>query len=98
WYGIANGQWADITQTETHINTLKFEHQLATDYKVVNATRYMTNERFSRATAPRSLGTASNTVFASGTSGGLFAPGYPVESMTIGRERRQRQTDNTFFI
>ena len=52
FYGIPGGPLGDITTTETHINTLKFEHELATDYKIVNATRYMTNDRFSRATAP----------------------------------------------
>lgn len=93
WYGIANGPWRDITETETHIVTLKLERQLNSDFKVVNATRYMTNDRFSLPTAPRQLGDVNNTVF-----GNPPPANYPVDLMTIGRERRQRETDNTFLI
>ena len=37
-------------------------------------------------------------MFATGTTGGIASVGYSTEGMTIGRERRERQTDNTFAI
>lgn len=98
WFGIPNGPLRDITEVDTHILTGKIEHEFNSSFKLVNATRFMENERFSRATAPRSLGNAANVVFASGTGGGIQAPNYPPDLMTIGRERRERQTNNTFLI
>lgn len=98
WYGIASGPLRDITEVDTHIGTLKIEHEFDNAWKAVNATRYMVNERFSRPTAPRALGNASNQVFATGTTAGIQSPNFPPELMTIGRERRERQTNNTFFI
>jgi catecholate siderophore receptor len=95
WYGTPG---FDITNTETHIGTLKLEYELNKAWKAVNATRYMINDRFSSPTAPRSLGNNNNVVFASGTGGGIQAPFFPPGLMTIGRERRERETDNTFFI
>jgi catecholate siderophore receptor len=93
WYGIPNGPLRDITNVETHIATLKIEHDFDNGWKAVNATRYMINDRFSRPTAPRALGDANNVVF-----GNPPPPNYPPELMTVGRERRERQTDNTFAI
>lgn len=98
WFGIPNGPLRDITNVVTHIATLKLEHEFDNSWKVANATRYMSNERFSRPTAPRSLGNDANVVFASGTGGGIPSAGFPPDQMTIGRERRERQTDNTFLI
>ena len=95
WYGTPG---FDVTTTETHIGTLKLEYDFNKQWKAVNATRYMINNRFSSPTAPRSLGNQNNVTFATGTTAGLQAPNFPAELMTIGRERRERQTDNTFFI
>jgi catecholate siderophore receptor len=94
WYGIASGPLRDMTTTETHIGTIKLERDITNDMKVVNATRYMTNDRWALPTATRSLGDASNVPF----NAGYMPFGYPVDQMTIGRERRQRETDNTFLI
>ena len=61
----------------------------------INATRYMINERFSRPTAPRDIRNAIQPAFDNGNNS---VAGYPPELMTIGRERRERETDNTFAI
>ncbi|HYW60446.1 MAG TPA: TonB-dependent siderophore receptor [Xanthobacteraceae bacterium] len=98
WYGIPTGPLKDITETMTHIVTAKVEHEFDNGVKVSNATRYIQNERFSLPTSPRSVGDANNTVFANGTGAGLVFPGYPVDQMTIGRERRERETDNTYLV
>jgi catecholate siderophore receptor len=102
WFGVASGPLADVVKTETHILTAKFEHDLAPDLKVTNATRYIINDRFARVTAPRSLGDASSTlVVPQPSSGPAIAappPGYPVNLMTIGRQHFQTETDNTMLI
>jgi len=98
WYGIATGPLRDLVTTETHIATATLERELGSNFKLSNGTRYINNARFSRVTAPRSLGDAGNNVFASGTGSGIASAGYPVDSMTIGRERRERETDATYLV
>jgi|SRR5665213_2819682 len=100
WYGIATGPLRDIVTTETHILTASFERDLGGNFKLTNGTRYIDNDRFSRVTAPRSLGDANNNVFTSGntTGAGGSGVGYPVDAMTIGRERRERETDATYAV
>lgn len=98
WYGIDNGPFRDLTTTETHIVTALIERQLGDRFKVTNGTRFISNVRDSTVTAPRSLGNAANTVFANGTSGGIASAGYPVDLMTIGRERRNRVTDASYLV
>jgi catecholate siderophore receptor len=98
WYGIENGPFRDLTTTETHIVTALIERQLGDRFKVTNGTRFISNVRDSTVTAPRALGNAANTVFASGTSGGIASAGYPVDLMTIGRERRNRVTDASYLV
>jgi catecholate siderophore receptor len=93
WYGIATGPLKDIVQTQTHIVTAKIERELGGDFKFTNATRFIDNKRFSRVTAPRGLGDANNAAFTS-TSG----IGYPVDDMTVARERRERQTNATYLV
>ncbi len=100
WYGIATGPLRDIIQTETHILTATVERDLGGAFKLTNGTRFFDNDRFSRVTAPRSLGNATNNVFTNGNSAGAGGSGvgYPVDSMTIGRERRDRETDATYLV
>ena len=100
WYGIATGPLRDIVQTETHILTATIERELNANFKLTNGTRYIDNDRFARVTAPRSLGNAGNGVFTSGNTVGAGGSGvgYPVDAMTIGRERRERETDSTFLV
>ncbi len=100
WYGIATGPLRDIVQTETHILTATVERDLGGAFKLTNGTRFIDNDRFSRVTAPRSLGDANNNVFTSGNTAGAGGTGvgYPVDLMTIGRERRDRETDATFLV
>jgi catecholate siderophore receptor len=99
--GIAGGPLGDITQTDTHIITEKIEHEFDKDLKVSNATRYIDNTRFARVTAPRNVGLANNTFPAAsppGWNGTTFPFNYPVDLLTYGRERRERETDNTYLI
>jgi len=99
WLGVVAGPLADVVKTETHILTAKFEHDITPDLKITNATRYISNNRFARTTAPRSLGDATNTPFPSSST--PFPPAfynYPVNLMTIGREHFQVETDNTLLI
>ena len=92
-YGMPGSPFGDITRVETHIATFKVEHELGKDLKIVNASRYIDNDRFSLPTAPRSVGNAANVPF------GSNPPAlYPVELMTIGRERRLRDTINTYAV
>ena len=100
WYGIATGPLRDIVQTETHILTATVERDLGGAFKLTNGSRFIDNDRFSRVTAPRSLGDANNNVFTSGNTAGTGGSGvgYPVDSMTIGRERRERETDATYLV
>src|SRR5215475_1686231 len=97
--GIPVGQVGDITETETHIGTFKIEHEYDKDLKVANATRYIDNDRFSRPTAPRNVGLANNTFpGATGWRPPAFPFNYPVDQLTYGRERRERETDNTYLV
>jgi catecholate siderophore receptor len=90
WFGVASGPLRDLVTTETHIATAKFEHDIAPDLKISNATRYISVDRMARVTSPRSLLQANNT--------SAVTPGYPVELMTIGREHFQTETDNSLLI
>jgi catecholate siderophore receptor len=108
--GLAGGPLGDITETETHIITEKIEHEFDKDLKVSNATRYIDNERFARVTAPRNVGIADNNFPGRAAipnvrdaSPSFWAPptfpfNYPVELLTYGRERRERETDNTYLV
>jgi catecholate siderophore receptor len=90
WFGIVGGPLKDLVQTDTHIATAKFEHDLAPDIKLVNATRYISNDRSARPTAPRVLGQAGSTA--------APPPGYPVHLMTIGRQHFWNETNNTLLV
>lgn len=90
WYGIATGPLRDVVDTQTHILTATIERDLGSNFKVTNGTRYLVNERFSRVTAPR-------TLYVTGTTT-TPPPGTSVDNMTIGRERRERETDATYFV
>jgi catecholate siderophore receptor len=97
-YVVPGGPLQDITDDTTHILTGKVEHQIDKDIKIVNATRYMENDRFTRPTSLRSIGDAGNVVFANGATAGTPSFGYPFGLMTVGRERRERETNNTYFV
>jgi catecholate siderophore receptor len=98
--GLAGGPLGDITETGTHIITQKIEHEFDKDVKLINATRYIDNERFARVTAPRNVGLANNTFPVAPAVWGppAFPYNYPVDLLTYGRERRERETDNTYLI
>jgi catecholate siderophore receptor len=100
WFGIATGPLRDIVTTETHILTAKIERELGSNFKITNGTRYLLNDRFGRNTAPRGLANAAKQPFTSGltTGAGGNGIGYPVDLMTIARERRERETDATFLV
>jgi catecholate siderophore receptor len=87
---------SDTEQTETHILTAKLEHEFDNGTKLVNASRYIYNDRFSIPTAPRALGGSNNIPF--GQPGAQNPTNYPIDQMTYGRERRQRDTLNTLLI
>lgn len=98
WFGVRDGALRDITQVETHIATIKVDREITDQVKLSNATRYIDNERFSRPTALRNFGFGANVV---GT-GVWGPPNFPFNAdpnnMTIGRERRERQTNNTYLV
>jgi catecholate siderophore receptor len=96
WFGVANGPLADVLRTETHVITGRIEHEFNKDLKIVNATRYITNDRFLRTTAPRSLGGANNVAFPNPLPAAFF--NFPVDQMTIGRQHFQVETDNTLLV
>lgn len=101
--GLAGGPLGDITTTDTHIITEKVEHEFDKVLKLSNATRYIDNERFARVTAPRNVGLANNNFPGKAGSpatwdGTTFPFNYPVDQLTYGRERRERETDNTYLI
>jgi catecholate siderophore receptor len=98
WFGVVAGPLADIVKTEAHTITGKFEHDITNDLKFSNTTRYVSVNRFTRTTAPRSLGDANNTLNGAGTSIVSPSPGYPVTQMTIGREHFQVETDNSLLV
>ena len=102
FYGVVGGPLADRQLTNTHIATARFEHDFDDGLKISNATRYVSVDRMSRPTPPRSLGDANSTfVVPQPAAGPAIAPpppGYPVELMTIGRQHFETLTDNTLFI
>jgi catecholate siderophore receptor len=100
WFGTATGPLRDIVDTETHILSAKIERELGSNFRIVNGTRYLANDRFARNTAPRGLANAAMQPFTSGLSTGAGGDGigYPVGLMTIARERRERETDATFLV
>ncbi|MGA7680839.1 MAG: TonB-dependent receptor, partial [Pseudolabrys sp.] len=100
WFGIATGPLRDIVTTETHIFTGIVERDLDNNFKITNGTRVLINDRFGRNTAPRGLANAAMQPFTSGLTVGTGGNGigYPVDLMTIGRERRERETDATFAV
>jgi catecholate siderophore receptor len=102
WYGVASGPLADRVLTDTHIGTLRFEHDFDKDLKISNATRYISVDRMARPTAPRGLGDANSTLVVPQPSNGpaiaTVPPGYPVGLMTIGRQHFETVTDNTMLI
>jgi len=100
WYGIATGPLRDVVTTETHILSAIVERDVGNNFKLTNGTRFIDNDRFSRVTAPRSLGNSSNQIFTNGTTAGAGGNGvgYSPELMTMGRERRERETDATYLV
>lgn len=94
WLGFASGPFADVVQTDVHILTAKIEHDLTANTKLSSATRYMVVDRFARPTAPRNLGLAGQT----GLTATTPPVGYDVNSMTIGLQHWENQTDNTQLI
>jgi catecholate siderophore receptor len=97
-YVVPGGPLRDIVEDTTHILTGKVEHQIDKDIKIVNQTRFVENDRFALPTSLRSVGNAANQPFATGTTAGLPSAGYPFDQMTVGRERRERQTNNDYFV
>ena len=97
WYGVPTGPLRDINEVQTHIGTAWVVHEFDNGIKLSNATRYIDNERFSLPTSLRIDGNAANQPFANGITPGLPSAFYPVDQMTVGRERRLRQTDNTYL-
>ncbi|WP_458758419.1 TonB-dependent receptor [Afipia sp. TerB] len=85
WFGVRDGALRDLTTTETHIATFKIEREITDQVKLANTTRYIANDRYSLPTAMRSFG-------------GFTTPNQDPATLTIGRERRERWTDNTYFV
>ncbi len=50
FYGITNGMLPDTEKVDAHISTAKIEHELAPNAKITNTTRYVSVDRFNRAT------------------------------------------------
>jgi catecholate siderophore receptor len=92
--GFTNGPFADVVDTEAHIVTAKIEHEFNPGTTITNATRYMRVDRFAIPTAPRNLGLAGQLTGTATTP----PPGYPVDSMTVGLQHWENQTDNTQLI
>jgi catecholate siderophore receptor len=84
WFGVRDGDLRDLTTTETHMTTFKVEREITDDVKLANTSRYIVNDRYSLPTALRNFGT--------------FTPNQDPYTMTVGRERRQRWTDNTYAV
>lgn len=92
--GFTSGPYADVVTTDVHIVTAKIERDINDSTKLTNATRYMRVDRFARPTAPRNLGQAGEL----GGSATTPPAGYPVDSMTVGLQHWENQTDNTQLI
>ncbi len=84
WFGVRDGALRDLTTTETHIATFKVEREITDQVKLANTTRYIANDRYSLPTALRNFG--------------VTTVNQDPATMTIGRERRERWTDNTYFV
>ena len=99
WFGVRDGDLRDLTTTETHMGTFKVEREITDDVKLANTTRYIVNDRYSLPTALRNFGVGPTNVVGTGNWG---PPNFPFNAdpntMTIGRERRQRWTDNTYAV
>lgn len=96
FYGVTGGPLADRQTTETNILTGRFEYDITNQLKFANTTRYFTNDRSARPTAPRGLGRADNTPFPA-----VLAPGdinYPVGDMTVGRQHFWTETNNDLLV
>jgi catecholate siderophore receptor len=89
WYGIPTGPLRDITEVNTQIATAKIEHELNNNTKFTNAIRYIVNERYSLPTALRVVGQLNGTAAPANT---------PIDQLFVGRERRERQTNNTYLV
>jgi catecholate siderophore receptor len=100
WFGVFAGPLKDKVETNTHILTGKIEHEFTDNLKLTNVTRYFSNDRLARPTAPRNLGNAANVSFP--TAGNLNPANpmvlYPVNLMTIGRQHFMTETDNTLAV
>jgi catecholate siderophore receptor len=90
WFGVVSGPLKDIVDVDTHILTGKVEHDFDNRFKLSNVTRYIAVDRFARPTAPRSLGTNTNST--------TIPANFPVNLMTIGRQHFQTETDNTLLV
>jgi catecholate siderophore receptor len=99
WFGVRDGDLRDLTTTETHMATFKVEREITDNVKLANTSRYISNDRYSLPTALRTFGVGNNVLPANTPWGGMNFP-YNADpnSMTIGRERRQRWTDNTYAV
>jgi catecholate siderophore receptor len=90
WFGVAGGPLRDLVDTDTHIATGKIEHEFDNRFKISNVTRYVSVDRMARPTAPRGLGTATNST--------TIPAFYPPHLMTIGRQHFETQTDNSLLV
>jgi catecholate siderophore receptor len=90
WFGVVSGDLRDIVDTETHILTGRFDREITNDVRFSNVTRYVANDRFARPTAPRALGTNTNST--------TIPPNFPAGLMTVGRQHFQTETDNTLLL
>jgi catecholate siderophore receptor len=86
WFGVRDGALRDLTTTETHISTIKIEREISDQVKLANTTRYIDNQRYSLPTALRNFGTS------------FVTPNQDPNTLTIGRERRERWTNNTYLV
>lgn len=90
FYGTISGRYADVVNTDTNISTLRIEHQVEDWLKVTNTSRYLSNDRFSQPTPPRTLldanGRAITTSF------------YPLSQATIGREHWNLITNDDLLV
>ncbi len=86
WFGVRDGALRDLTTTETHMSTIKIEREISDQVKLANTTRYIDNQRYSLPTALRNFGTS------------FVTPNQDPSTLTIGRERRERWTNNTYLV
>lgn len=86
FYGIINSGLGDTERVDANISTVKIEHELAPNAKITNTSRYVTVDRFNRAT----LTQAFNPPI-----GGLTTYSYrpPRQQLTVDNELLVNQTD-----